>query len=357
MFAIEIQRVCIALNTTLLYKTKQNKTSAMNFFRLGQVKVKIIGDREEDISSDNSYGDEFSEYDEDPSQKAAEMENILGNALAVTERTGSLRSLTRSGTIDLGRRIATMNSKENEAGSISDAHLTNNDTFNHVTRSSSYASLDSLPTFVKVEKEDRLMMSYDSSEKDEEREREAPIPRRSWTKLRQEVNEELRAKGEEDKTIDIRRRSTQSIGKSVVRLRKKIDSLVENVKERTDKNNRNSKGCAKDYDVEVSLQDKKFFWDRQSSIIKRRGKTSKSKRRNRNINQEKENSRNANADAEENSVVEETSIVERNSDVVIKSHETMHTGNVLFEALEVACCHSINGDALDLITDMVPPRM
>ena len=373
------ERICIAHNWNSALRNKRNKSDIMNFFRLAPSqdytkRVEIIGDREEDVSND-SYGGGFSDC-ENPSKKAKEMEDILGNALAITERTGSLRSLTRSGTIDLGRRIATMTSKEDRAGGILDAHRTNNDPFNHISRSSSLASLDCHPTFVKVEKEDRLMMSYDSSEEsDEEQQSEAPMPPqqqseaqmppRSWTKLRHEVNEELRAKHEEDKNNSVRRRSTQIIGEKIDRFRKKIDTLVENVKERTDKNNKNSKGCAKDYDVEVELQDKKFFWDRQPpkifwdrqpSIKKWRGKTSKSKLGSRNSNNEKENSRNSKTDAEDNSLVEET-IVERNSDVVIKSHETTHTGNVLFEALEVACCHSIDGGTLDLITDMVPPQM
>jgi hypothetical protein len=356
----------------------------MNFFRSAPTqdytkKVEIIGERD-DVSS-YSYGDEFSEC-ENPSKKAAEMENILGNALAMTERsTGSLHSLTRSGTIDLGRRIATMNSRE-EMGGISDAHLTNNDSFNYISRTSSLGSVVSLPTFVKVERGDQVIFSQQSwdnymmsddynEEKDEEQQnynvskteaQETPKPHRSWNKLRREVNEESRAKYEEEENIGIGRRSTQSIGKKVIGLRKKIDALVENVRsERSDKNTRNSKGCAKDYDVEVSLHDRKFFWDRQPSIIKGKGKTSKSKRRSRNRNNEKENrggnnSRNTNTDAEDSSLVEET-IVERNSNVVIKSQEIMHEGDVLFQALEVACCHSIDGETLDLITDMVPPQM
>lgn len=48
-------------------------------------------------------------------------------------------------------------------------------------------------------------------------------------------------------------------------------------------------------------------------------------------------------------------VVDRNSDVVVKMHE-MHKGDVLFQALEVACCHCIdNGKTLDVVTEMLPP--
>ena len=83
------------------------------------MKAEIIAENAN--GSDYPYSDDFSEFDEDHSKKAMEMENILGNALAMTERSnGSIHSLHRSGTnsaMEIGRRIGSLHSREDLATS------------------------------------------------------------------------------------------------------------------------------------------------------------------------------------------------------------------------------------------------
>jgi len=392
----------------------------MNLFRPIQTaenkklfKAEIIA--EKDDGSNYPEGDEFSEY-ENSSKKAAEMETILGNALAMTERSnGSIHSLQRSGTnsaIEIGRRIATMYSRENMA--ISDAHLENNDSFSYISRTSSLGSVVSLPTFVKVDREDPIIFAQQSWDnttsdnhefKDEQKssvntgyesashrsflnntnapESEASKPKvlnRSWNKLRREVDGEARAMAKEGDEMDITPRRIQSIGSKVLGFRKKVEKFIS-----SDPNNKNTRireGYAKDYDVEVSLRNRKKKWVSYPSIIKggkskkaasttafksKRGdntrmtgnNSSDDKMRQKQTNQlDADNSFDTpTTDVEDSSQtpVEET-MVERKPNVVVKMHE-IHKGDLIFQALEVACCHPIDGETLDLITDLVPPQV
>jgi hypothetical protein len=314
------------------------------------------------------YGDDYSE-DEGTSERATEMENILGNALAMTERSnGSIHSLQRSGTnsaMEIGRRIARTHSRENMA--ISSAHMTNNDSFSYISRTSSFDSTQSLPSFVKVDRQNsfiRPQRSWDnymdnddgqhsgyssSSQRSLVNSYNAPRtdgPHRSWNKLRREF-EEHEGNGN---------RRTRSLGRKASALRKKLlgdshsnKSSSETRKKRSSSrysNNQNPKGgrgYAKDYDVEVSLDSRKKLWN--TSFI--RGKKNKKA-----ATPSKEGT---NDSFDTPTTAESAEQQKRN--VVVNMHE-MHKGDQLFQALEVACCHSItDGDTLDMITDMVPPHI
>lgn len=383
------------------------------------IKAEIIA--EDDDGLNCLYGDEISEYEES-SRKAMEMENILGNALAMTERSnGSIHSLQRSGTnsaIEIGRRIASLHSREKM--SISDVHLEDDDSFSYISRTSSLGSALSLPTFVKVDGEDSRILtqqSWDNTMSDCNEENDAskksflktcyeslshrkflkntntldtaePKPKisnRSWNKLRREVYEESRAITKCDEEDFVPRR-TQSIGKIAFGFRKKIlgdsrdkSSCGSPLEKRnsTDPKNKNTRSrgvYAKDYDVEVSLEDRKNIWNKLPSKVRggkdnKKSSTTTFKSRSRHGNNEKRKRwRHGQAginnsfdtpktDVEESSQTPaEVTMVERKSDVVLKMHE-VHKGDLLFQALEVTCCNSINGETLDLITDMVPPQV
>jgi len=412
-----------------IFRSSRSSRSKENF------RTEIVAEGDDGSSYRYYYGDEFSE-DENPSKQAVEMENILGNALALTERSnGSIHSLQRSGTnsaVEIGRRIASIHSRENMA--ISDAHLVNNDSFSYISRTSSFDSSASLPTFVKIAREGDPdivrqhswdnMMSNDYEEKDDEQNssgnagyyntnnlESALRPKtsnRSWNKLRREVDQEsgvINIEGEENL-----QQRVPSLGKRASDFRKKIirdfrnkSNHDEQIKNHSINRNQGGmeqrKGIAKDYDVEVTLENrKKSFWDRHPAIVRGvsmkkalkslnnydREQTSKrrsareqtSKRRSareqtskRRSAREQTSKRRSATENVKNSFdntktepedlsrtpVEET-LVERKSNVVLKMHE-VHKGDLMFEALEVACCHSINDDTLDLITDMVPPRV
>jgi len=389
------------------------------------VKAEII--EEKDNGTNYPYSDDFCEFDENHSKKAVEMENILGNALAMTESSnGSIHSLQRSGTnsaIEIGRRIGSLHSRENLA---SEAHLSNNDSFSYISRTSSLGSAASLPTFVKAEKGDPMIFSqkslenmmFDDTEEinDEENssqnvgydntnhrktsnstnatKTEAPIPNRSWNKLRREVNEEARATTKRGKEENATFRRTQSFGRMAFRIPKKLlresrnrlcsDNLEKCINSHSrEKDIKDRKGYAKDYDVEVSLQTKKNGWDGHLSVMRGKGRKTASSTASKLESCDRNNTKTIGCfrKVKTNSTLEKTVqdvddsfdnpktntedswrapveniTVERKSDVVLKMHET-HKGDLLFQALEVACCHSVDGGTLDLITDMIPPQV
>ena len=344
----------------------------MNFLRSFQSKeqhpkAKIVSDKDEDSNYSYGYGDEFLDYDS-PSKRATEMENILGNALALTERSnGSIHSLGRTGTnsaIEIGRRIGSMHSRE-EMSILGGDDLSHTDSFSNLSRSSSLGSTASLPTFVRVEGhsvpgilsqkswDDTISGRHEETEDDQ-------IPRsgtsgRSWNKLRREVYEE--SKGTSLYEGDDLRRS-RSIGRRALGFSKKILRDSRNIalgdavtrRNRSEKNPNIRKGYAKDYDVEVTLQNKKTFWDMTPSMTSfGKGKKSVSaalsrSRRGRNNGKTINNSLGT-----PKTYVDDSSLVEKNSNVVVDMHEVSQ-GDLLFEALEVACCTS-NGDTLDVTTN------
>ena len=356
----------------------------MNFLRRTkeQFKTEIVG--EKDDGSRYFDGDDLSEY-EHSTKKAAEMELILGNALAVHERdNGSIHSLERYGShsaIEVGRRIATMQSKDDW-----DSQLGKADSFGLDSRTSSIGSVASLPTFVKVQRGDSVLSAQRSWDEEQYDARSLvdSVPKatgRSWNKLRREVYEESRATYNEEDNIEPKR--SQSIGRKALGFGKKI---------LRDTSNRSSNGYgvkqhsesepirrsfAKDYNVEVSLKNKKKFWERQPSLIKAAlAKKEKLKNNNNNGKMEANEERNQTGrkepfvrnwsdrqkgdtrkshDAPKLDVVE-SSLVESGPKIVLDMQE-MHEGDLLFQALEVACCASLDGDTLDMITDMVPPRL
>ena len=256
----------------------------MNFLRSFQTKeqykASVVAENDGGSYSD---GDEFSDY-ENSSKTAVEMENILGHALALTERSnGSIHSLERSGlnsAIEIGRRIGSMHSRE-EMG-IPNAHLSRSDSFSNLSRSSSLGSVESLPTFVRVEREDSLFVSQpawenfiDHEEKEDEQANRPKTSNRSWNKLRREVYEETKGASQYEDEISPQR--TRSIGRRALGFPKKMLRDSRNIlrgdtlekRNRSDPNNKNEeirKGYAKDYDVEVTLQTKKTFWERTPSL-------------------------------------------------------------------------------------------
>mmetsp|Transcript_6623 Transcript_6623/g.14344 ORF Transcript_6623/g.14344 Transcript_6623/m.14344 type:complete len:418 (+) Transcript_6623:130-1383(+) len=384
--------------------------------------------------SDGSYDSE----NEDPFKKAVELENILGNALAMAERSnGSIHSLSRNGTnsaIEVGRRIASKHSLEEIAASNGlqfDNDNNVNDAHSYVSRTSSLGSVASLPTFVRVNDEEPIIYpkrswdvpvsEYREDEHSLNTEIESKSPRsvmggnfsvtpqtlastpqtiskRSWNKLRREVDEEKWSKKPQDEGIAATR--TMSMGRNGFGFRKKglQDSSKKSAKKiSNDTNgiNRTSsdiESYAKDYDVEVSLQhnnSKQGFWGKNSSKIRggkgekaalastpkgkslfgnREKKRGRRKKRTNNINDDRSEidrtdiPSNVSFETPRTLAVEDSSaapaegiVVDRNSDVVVKMHE-MHKGDVLFQALEVACCHCIdNGKTLDVVTEMLPP--
>mmetsp|Transcript_15972 Transcript_15972/g.36989 ORF Transcript_15972/g.36989 Transcript_15972/m.36989 type:complete len:405 (+) Transcript_15972:117-1331(+) len=404
----------------------------MNIFRSTRtaekknfVKAEIIAEKDDSLIY--QYDDDFSEFNEDHSKKAREMEIILGNALAMTEsNNGSIRSLQRSGTnsaIEIGRRIGSLHSRENLANS--EAHLSNNDSSSYISRTSSFGSAVSLPTFVKADKADSMIfaqqslenMMFDHNDKNNDENScqntgsdhmshkrtsnntditttDAPMPNRSWSKLRREVNEEARATTTREKEESPTFRRTQSIGRIALRFpkktfrvsRKKSSSDTRQNRSSSDRSkedNKGRKGYAKDYDVEVSLQTQKKVWDRHLPIMRGgKGKKTISSTSSKSETHENNNKKaisyfrklktrktvdktaeidnsfdTPKTDAEDSWRAPLESItVERNSDVVLKMHET-HKGDTLFQALEVACCHSIDAGTLDLITDIIPPQV
>eukprot|EP00533_Pseudo-nitzschia_delicatissima_P016069 CAMPEP_0197280058 /NCGR_PEP_ID=MMETSP1432-20130617/20979_1 /TAXON_ID=44447 /ORGANISM="Pseudo-nitzschia delicatissima, Strain UNC1205" /LENGTH=322 /DNA_ID=CAMNT_0042746683 /DNA_START=66 /DNA_END=1034 /DNA_ORIENTATION=- len=322
----------------------------MNFlrsFQKDQNKTKIVG--ENDDGSRYFDGDELSEY-ENSIKKAAEMEIILGNALAMHERdNGSIHSLERYGSyqaIEMGQRIATMNSREELAASHTDS-------YDFGSRTSSLGSAASLPTFVRVQREDSMLLrqkSWDEEKYEEPQNLEAVklTSTRTWSKLRREFDEESRAKydvdGEEGP------RCTQAIENKARDLKKVLrdsSNRGHGLKQRKPSESIR-RGFARDYDVEVTLKNKKNFWERQPSILKKL-----KQKRNKNAETESTDVNTSN----EAPKTEETALTEQDKNNVVVCNYEMHKGDVLFQALEVACCASVNTNTLDLITEMVPPHL
>ena len=283
-----------------------NSFSTMNFLRSLQTKDQF--QTEVVVEDDRSYFDkhELQEYEES-TKKAAEMELILGNALALHQRdTGSVHKMERYGehsAIEVGKRIASMHSRDEM--SISNAHLGRAKSFD--SRTSSFGSTASLPHFVRVQKGDSVLKQQNSW--DEELKKydsddslgDLP-PGRDWSKLRREFDEQSKLSyqegylrlgkrgpsigkralglGKKKDTSDEQSRLTyeegdllngkrnQSIGK-LLEIRKKIlrdasnrPSTTYKIKgARTSKNRSVQRGYAMDYDVEVALNEKKNIWD------------------------------------------------------------------------------------------------
>lgn len=331
----------------------------MNFLRSFQskddkYKAQVVAER--DDSSRYFDGDDYSDF-EDSCKKAAEMEIILGNALAMHARdNGSIHSLERYGehsAIEVGRRIGTMHSREEMAASHTDS-------YDFGSRTSSLGSAASLPTFVRVQREDSMLLRQRSWDEEKHEEPQAPydLPKtstRTWSKLRREFDEESRAKHEENGEAGPR--CTQAIETRA----KELTKILRDTSNRSSgyglKQRRPSesiqRGVAKDYDVEVTLKSKKKIWERQPSLLK---KLKRKKDRSAPEDETKQLDDGVN-NSYDTPKTEETSMVEATNPNVVVSMNEMHKGDVLFQALEVACCASVNSHTLDLITEMVPPHV
>ncbi|MGK3737580.1 MAG: hypothetical protein ACI8RD_004841 [Bacillariaceae sp.] len=376
-------------------------------------KARIIDkDEEEFIHSDYPYDDKYDNED----RKVDEVENTLFDALTTVERSnGSLLCLQKFGTnsaVEMGRRISSLRSPE-EMGVSGDVKLNDSETLSSASRSSSLHSARSMPTFIKVERGNTSLaqkswdaITSDSLEDDKRTTNtgcnsssanvnEFPTSRRrSWTKLRREVKDkDIRFK--ENARIPLVRRFGSRIKK-----KNSPDSLNSNklpnssFKEQRNNrsegtnstcsrgdvsNNKNnySLNYAKDYAVEVSLQDRKTNRRRRSS--RREGKcknvpsTSTRSQLNydNNINGNNHNPKEIDENdsqkiqtdhlfvkndattvpTEDPDAPAEEAITET-SKVVVQIHN-QQINDFLFEALEVICCVE---DALDMITEMVPPQ-
>eukprot|EP00536_Pseudo-nitzschia_multiseries_P007928 jgi/Psemu1/287455/fgenesh1_pg.192_\ len=369
--------------------------------------------------------DEESNYPyEDEAKVAAEMESILGNALTMTERNnGSIIRLQRSSTFEEGRRIASSLGSAEEF-SASGSHLDHSDGYSYVSRDSSFQSAASMPTFVKVdpgehsiwnqkswdeimgsEAENKVVPSGREPENPASSEWMEPTRGRSWSKLRREIDfEEQRmepAASLENDPNDLSR--SMSLGKMAFNFRKKPSKDTHSTSNKAEKqstknilskiqkyrsegknplgrfgtgsNGKNSNDMrtgrtyAKDYDVEVSLQERKSFWKQLSNRgedTKHSGWITKSKSRSeKNTEPKKESDASWNNSFDTPATTNITEdlppspndarreMEEQNSTVFV-----LPATDILLESLEVVCCHrGDNSKTLDAITDSVPPYM
>ncbi len=249
----------------------------MNFLRSFQTKDHFQTEIVADQDSPSNYFDkhELQEYEES-ARKAAEMELILGKALAVHQRdTGSIHKMERYGehsAIEVGKRIASMHSRDEM--SAANARLGRANSFDSGTSSTA-----SLPTFVRVQSGDSVLKpqnSWDEELKkydsDDQSLSNLP-PGRDWSKLRREFDEQSRFTHEKGDLVFGKR--SRSIGKRALGFGKKILGDSSNrpastykIKARSKSNRSVQKGYAMDYDVEVALNEKKHFWEGRPSILK-----------------------------------------------------------------------------------------
>mmetsp|Transcript_12551 Transcript_12551/g.35634 ORF Transcript_12551/g.35634 Transcript_12551/m.35634 type:complete len:397 (-) Transcript_12551:670-1860(-) len=372
--------------------------------------------------------DEESNYPyEDEAKTAAEMESILGNALSMTERdNGNIIGLRRSNTFEMGRRIASMGSQEDF--SASGSQLDPSDGYSYVSRASSLQSAASMPTFLKVDAEDSAILtqkSWDGITGGETQSHTVPtghefgnpgnatIPGttsgriglargRSWSKLRREIDLEKHSPGSvgcvENESAALSR--SMSIGRKAFKLRKKTPrtrpssnnktekesakNLLSKIQKyrsegknpfarfgtggNSEKSNSMHRSYAKDYDVEVSLEEKKSLWkqlSKRGEETKHGAWIRKSKSRPENRLDSKDRS-----DAFGNNSFDTPTTTNTNEDVFASPNDTkgamnqqssnvvvLPTADVLFESLEVVCCHFGDKDkTLDRIADAIPPQ-
>uniref|UniRef100_A0A7S4AQM6 Uncharacterized protein n=1 Tax=Pseudo-nitzschia australis TaxID=44445 RepID=A0A7S4AQM6_9STRA len=400
------------------------------------VQQTIIGDQDDE--SNYPYEDELN--------AAAEMDKILGKAVTITEENnGSIISLQRSGTFEMGRRIASMGSKEELSVSDSHAPLENTESFSYASRSSSLQSTASLPSFLKVEKEDPVTMarkSWDTLMREEEQNllvsnngfefatsadantnddsnatagTAAPGPTvslkaRSWSKLRQEIDGEANSmrtptsSGKENTTLSrsislgrmgfsLRKRnlkdsrsSNDNNNKSEKELSKNLMSKIQrhrsegknsSVTSPPARGSRMNLRYAKEYDVEVSLQEKKSFWKRKPSKRREEGKNATSSGMSKSkscppitdIKQRKTKDRPGEFTINNSfeTPIISNSTNKRSTDAhdvkgaIATAKQTpkvvvLPTTDILFESMEVVCCHCVDDDeTLDMIAESLPP--
>jgi hypothetical protein len=188
-------------------------------------------------------------------RKAEEMENFLGNALSMAERSSGsilcLQKMTPMNAIEFGRRMSSLRSMGSNA-STRETNLTDGV---DMTSSNSFQRSATLPTFLKVEPGNPAILTQKSwetinySTDSETDDGEVPMHRikqafpartRSWNKLR--------------KTIDKEERASKQPKRSG-RLGNVFPSL------RRNSNRKKSQSFAKEVPVEVSLQaPKKRSW-------------------------------------------------------------------------------------------------
>jgi hypothetical protein len=422
-FLLEVDSSEPSFNFRIAFDTKPHtgRYFIMKFFKQlpsqkeNRFKARIIDKDEEEFHSDYPYGDTYDNED----RRADAIENTLFDALTTVERSnGSLLSLQQYGTnsaVEMGRRISSLRSPK-EMGVSGDVKLNDSETLRSASRSSSLHSAKSMPTFIKVERgntflaqkswdaimsdslEDDKRMTNTSRTSRSANVNEFPTSRRrSWTKLRREVNDKD-TRFKENARIPL-------VGRFVSRIKKKnsLDSLNSNkLPNSSFKGQRNNRGegtnstCsrgdvsnnkknsslnyAKDYDIEVSLQDRKTNWRRRSS--RREGKcknvpSTSIRSQLNNDNNNNDNNRNPKEIDENDSqkiqtdhlfIKNDTTIVptedpdapveeaitEKSKVVVqINNHQV---NDFLFEALEVVRCVE-DGGTLDMITEMAPPQL